>query len=158
MFEESQTFPDSVAPKNFVISVFTVHLIGPNQLKVLIFFLNWRNLEYFDLGFVRSLARTPALEALARLKNLKKIFIPDNIFTLLDYALLEIDLPGTKGSIFPPFEKSKSSLDPNREWFDLLGKKAGRIKNTSPKAKEKCEAHSKAYAEAKQNAYKLLGK
>ncbi|WP_258218574.1 leucine-rich repeat domain-containing protein [Leptospira interrogans] len=117
-----------------------------------------KKLEYFDLGFVRSLAKTPALEALARLKNLKKIFIPDNIFTLLDYALLEIGLPGTKGSVFPPFEKSKSSLDPNGEWFDLLGKKAGRIKNTSPKAKEKCEAHSKAYAEAKQNAYKLLGK
>ncbi|EMJ56002.1 hypothetical protein LEP1GSC013_0182 [Leptospira interrogans serovar Valbuzzi str. Duyster] len=117
-----------------------------------------KKLEYFKLGFVRSLAKTPALEALARLRNLKKISIPDNIFVLLYYALLEIGLPGTKGSIFPPFEKSKSSLDPNGEWFDLLGKKAGRIKNTSPKAKEKCEAHSKAYEEAKQNARKLLGK
>ncbi|KON78053.1 Uncharacterized protein NV38_0001332 [Leptospira kirschneri serovar Mozdok] len=117
-----------------------------------------KKLEYFDLGFVRSLAKTPALEALARLRNLKEIAIPDNIFVLLDYALLEIGLPGVKGSCFLPFEKSKSSLDINGEWFNLLGKKAGRIKSTSPKAKEKYETHSKAYEEAKQDASKLLGR
>ncbi|UOG50799.1 leucine-rich repeat domain-containing protein [Leptospira noguchii] len=122
------------------------------------FLFELKKLECFHLAFVRSLAKTPALEALASLKNLKEIFIPDNIFVLLDYALVEVGLPNVKGSTFPPFEKSKSSLDINGEWFNLLGKKAGRIKSTSPKAKEKCEAHLKAYEDAKQNARKLLGK
>ncbi len=113
-------------------------------------------LEFFSLGFVRSLAKTPALEALAYLTSLKEIRIPNHIFTLLDYALLETGLSGVKGSTFPPFKKYMSGLDTDGEWFYLLGKKAGRIKGSSPKAKEKCETHLKAYEETKINARKLL--
>jgi len=46
--------------------------------------------------------------------------------------------------------------DPNEEWFELTGKKAGRTKCSSPKAKEKCDEYAKKYQLMKDEAQRVI--
>jgi len=51
---------------------------------------------------------------------------------------------------------SRKINDPNSEWFDLLGRSAGRIKCNSPKADEKIQAFKQKYEEYKQEAEMII--
>lgn len=63
------------------------------------------SLEVFKLGGVRSLAPAPALLALTRLSNLKKVWIPTNIFSMEEYALVEVAFPDLEGASFNPCQQ-----------------------------------------------------
>lgn len=59
-------------------------------------------LEVFSLGQVITKEPFPALLPLAELDQLKKVKIPMNMFSVEEYALLEVGLHGVEGAIWKP--------------------------------------------------------
>lgn len=54
------------------------------------------------------------------------------------------------------YDGKREISDVNEEWFEFLGKKAGRIKCTSKNAQAKCTEFLKKYNKMKENAQKLI--
>lgn len=48
--------------------------------------------------------------------------------------------------------------DPDNEWYEFTGKKAGRVKCNSPRSKEKCDEYEKKYNLMKEEAKRLISK
>lgn len=46
--------------------------------------------------------------------------------------------------------------DPDSEWFEFLGKSAGRVKCSNPKSEEKCAEHQKKYDSMKEEAKRVI--
>jgi hypothetical protein len=54
------------------------------------------------------------------------------------------------------YDGKREISDPNYEWYEFIGKKAGSIKCESKNAKNKCEEFTLKYERMKQNARKLI--
>ena len=54
------------------------------------------------------------------------------------------------------YDGSREINDPTTEWYEFLGKKAGRIKYSNPKANEKIEEFTLMYEEYKTEANKII--
>ncbi|EGV42725.1 leucine-rich repeat domain-containing protein [Bizionia argentinensis JUB59] len=111
------------------------------------------NLEVFSLGFIINKTEFPAFLPILKLNNLKKIIIGRATLNTQEYAFLETALPnvecGTKGGIW------ELCWEYN-EYFEFLGKRAGRVKCTNPKANEKCEEFIKKYEGIKKESEQII--
>ncbi|TGL31296.1 leucine-rich repeat domain-containing protein [Leptospira koniambonensis] len=151
------------------------------------------SLEVLKLGSIFNKSPFPALLSIAKLKRMKKIWIPSNILDVKEFAFIEACFPKVKGAIRAPFSKiaystiflpktdARSSLsdddiqkhhpevtidykgrrtiaDPDSEWFEFLGKRAGRVKCNSPQSSEKCFEYAVKYDSMKKEALSLLKK
>lgn len=56
------------------------------------------------------------------------------------------------------YDGSRKINDPNSEWFEFLGKSAGRVKCNNPKAEEKCNEFKRKYDKMKSKALKFIAK
>lgn len=111
------------------------------------------NLEVFSLGFIINKTEFPAFLPILKLNKLKKIIIGRATLNTKEYAFLETALPNTecrtKGGIW------ELCWEYN-EYFEFLGKGAGRVKCTNSKAKEKCEEFIKKYEEIKKESEQII--
>ena len=54
------------------------------------------------------------------------------------------------------FDGRRMIKDPQTEWYEFLGKGAGHIKRSSPKAEKKCAEHTERYIRMKERAREVL--
>jgi len=109
------------------------------------------NLEVFSLGWITCKSDFPAFISLLKLKNLKRIAIGRATLTTKEYAFLETALPNVEGASWELCWKYD-------DWFDFLGKGAGRAKSTTANAKEKCDDFKAKYELLKKEAEVVLKK
>lgn len=107
------------------------------------------NLEVFSLGFIINKTEFPAFIPILKLNNLKKIIIGRATLNTKEYAFLETALPNAECGIWELCWKYN-------EYFEFLGKRAGRVKCTNPKANEKCEEFIKKYEVIKKESEKII--
>ncbi len=107
------------------------------------------NLEVFSLGFIINKSDYPVLLPVLKLKNLKKIKIGRATFDTKEYAFLEMAIPDVKGC-------SWDLCWEYYEWFEFLGKRAGRVKCNNPKASEKCKEFIEKYEKMKVEANDII--
>ena len=117
------------------------------------FLSNLPNLEVLSFGQVINQSPYPALLPAIHLSNLKRIRIAPNIFPANEYALLEVALAGVEGAVWEPCKRFTYS---NSEWFDFLGKGAGRVKCDSASAVERCAEYAEKYSQMKGESRVLL--
>ena len=107
------------------------------------------NLEVFSLGFVINKSEFPAFLPIIKLKNLKRIKIGRATFETKEYAFLETALLNVDGASWDLCWKYNDN-------FEFLGKKAGRVKCTNPKAKDRCEEFAQAYEQMKKESEAII--
>lgn len=90
------------------------------------------SLEVFSLGFIINKTEFPALLPILHLKRLKKIKVGRATLKTNEYAFLKVALPNVEGC---EWDLHWDYLDN----FEFLGKRAGRVKKTSPIVMERCD-------------------
>lgn len=121
------------------------------------FLYNLKNLEVLELIWFINKSDYPATKPILSLKNLKRIKIIPNRLNVKEFALLEQGLNGVQGAVWEPFSSIMySSGDPSTEWYEFLGKKAGRVKASNPQCKQKCEDYKNYYESLKTEAKALI--
>ncbi|EMO22499.1 hypothetical protein [Leptospira santarosai] len=112
------------------------------------------NLEVFELGFVKTGSRYPALKPILHLKRLKRVIIGTATLPTAEYAFLETAFPHAAvcGSLGGKWELWQEF----HGYLEFLGKEAGRIKRNHPKAKERCDEFSRAYLAMKKKAATIV--
>lgn len=86
------------------------------------FFRGLHNIEVISFGQVINETEFPAFFPVLNLKKLKKIFMPNNMFSAKEYALLSVGLANIEGANWPAFKKvaySKIPL-PRDDFLHLL--------------------------------------
>lgn len=107
------------------------------------------NLEVFSLGFITNKSDFPAFLSILKLIKLKRIKIGRATLNTKEYAFLETALPNVEGS-------SWDLCWEYNDWFEFLGKGAGRVKSNNPNVKEKCEEFIKKYEEIKKDSERII--
>ncbi|PJZ76326.1 leucine-rich repeat domain-containing protein [Leptospira neocaledonica] len=165
----------------------------PQPIDNFEFLAKLQDLEVLRFGRIINKLPFPSLLPIVKLKNLKKIWAPNNILDVKEFALIEACFPKVQGATRAPFSKIaysdiflpktdvRSSLsdddilkyhpevkidykgkrkiaDPNSEWFEFLGKSAGRVKCNSPSSAEKCSEYAAKYESLKKEALAIIKK
>lgn len=107
------------------------------------------SLEVFSLGWISNKSEYPVLKSILKLEKLKKIKIIRNTFSTKEYAFLEMVIPNIEGC-------SWDLCWEYNEWFEFLGKRAGRVKKNNPLVEEKCKDFIEKYEEMKTEAEILI--
>ena len=107
------------------------------------------NLEVFSLGFITSKAAYPAFLPMVKLQHLKKIKIGRSTFATNEYAFLEAAFPDATSHLW----ELCWELGDN---YEFLGKRAGWVNRSSPKAAERCEKFKTEYGQMKKEAEALI--
>jgi len=79
---------------------------------------------------------------------------PDDIRARLPDELIRSNHP----EVYISYKGGRFIDDPENEWFEFTGKKAGRAKCNSPKSKEKCDEYTKKYQLMKEKARKVISR
>lgn len=91
-----------------------------------------------------------------------------DVYTRFAYSYLELPIDDFRAQlsideikqnhpeVMLSYDGDKRIADPDNEWFEFLGKRAGRVKCTNPKADEKIKAFIEQYADYKDNAKEIL--
>ena len=107
------------------------------------------NLEIFRLGWITNKSDYPKLKSIIKLKHLKKIRIIRDTFQTGEFAFIEAALPNIEGANWDLCWEYNG-------WFEFLGKRAGKVKCNSPRAKERCQEFIKKYNKMKNDAKKEI--
>lgn len=109
------------------------------------------NLEVFGLGWITNKSDYPKLKSIIQLKQLKKIRIIRDTFQTEEFAFIEAALPNIEGANWDLCWEYNG-------WFEFLGKRAGKVKSNSPKAKERCQEFIEKYNKMKDDAINEIKK
>lgn len=113
------------------------------------------NLEVLDFGFVINKTPYPAFLPILHLKKLQKVRAGMAMFDTREYAFIQAALPHVIcGSFGGDAWTPCHSL--NDAYVEFLGKGAGNVKLSSPKAQEKIEAFKRRYAEYKAESEQII--
>ena len=116
-------------------------------IKDFIFLEGLQSLEVFALRFITNKTDFPAFLPILKLKKLKRIKIGRATLDTKEYAFLETALPNV--TLGPSGGGSWELCWEYNEYYEFLGKRAGRVKCNNPKATEKCEEFIHKYEDMK---------
>ena len=100
------------------------------------------NLEVFGLGWIKNESEYPKLKSLIKLEKLKRIKIIRDTFKTEEFAFIEAALPNIEGA------KWELIWEFN-DWYEFLGKRAGKVKCSNPNAKKRCNEFVEKYEKMK---------
>jgi hypothetical protein len=148
-------------------------LAGCNSLRLLDIYgtLDWNQpiddfeflrglpqLEVLELAFVTSPRPYPAFLPAASLSRLRKIRIPPHYFEAREYALLSTLLAGVDGADWGAWRRmSYFAGKASEEWFEFIGKRAGRVKCSSVDSAAKCADAERRFEAMKASARAEVG-
>lgn len=111
------------------------------------------NLEVLSLGFIINKTEFPAFLPILKLNKLKKVIVGRAALNTKEYAFLETALPNVEC-------RSKGGnwelCWEYNDYYEFLGKRAGRVKITNPKATEKCQEFVNKYEEIKRESEQII--
>jgi hypothetical protein len=107
------------------------------------------NLEVFGLGWIKNESEYPKLKSLIKLKELKRIKIIRDTFKTEEFAFIEAALPNVEGA------KWELIWEFN-DWYEFLGKRAGKVKCSNPNANKRCNEFVEKYEKMKNMVRKEL--
>ncbi|MEZ5014946.1 MAG: hypothetical protein R2794_11705 [Chitinophagales bacterium] len=108
-----------------------------------------KNLEVFSLGWIINKTEFPAFLPILHLKKLKKIKIGTSTLKTNEYAFLQVALPNVEGCSWDLCWDYNSN-------YEFLGKRAGFVKKTNPRARDRCNEFIATFDEMKKVAETVI--